>query len=237
MAKDRSGGAAGQRAGQGIGLALALLALAALGWVRFEAAGARASAAPLSAERADAAARRGRAAYAAAERDLAAALRDELGVAAGPGADLVAFVRLGASECAGAVPVTGPYHCPDAGRAGLDLAALDGVAVRLRRDGERGAALVAARLAAARAAASLGWEGAEPGDCLVGVWAARGALPPGAPEPSVYGRALEALAASAEAAGRRAWRDPALFAPGAREGREAAYARGLAAGALAACAP
>ena len=192
---------------------------------------------PLSAERAQLAALRAEAAFADAERVWAARFPAELGRDYPP-AQLRHFSRLTETPCAGAEAAAGPFYCAATGMVATDLAFLDGLGRRLRADAERASATFVARASAAHAQAVLGpAAGPDTGDCLAGVWARDAEPRIGAVSPDLYGRMLVsarevAQETDAPAAG---WRDAALFAPGARAGRQAAFARGLEAGTLAAC--
>jgi len=219
------------------GLGFGALTVAALAGLWAAGMSAPPPLAPLSAERAQLAAMRAEAAFADAERFWAARFPAELGRDYPP-AQLRHFSRLTESPCAGAAAAAGPFYCAATGVVAADLAFLDGLGQRLRADAERASATFVARASAAHAQAVLGAAaGAEAGDCLAGVWARDAARRIGEVSPDLYGRMLVsarevAAETTAPAAG---WRDAALFASGARAGRQAAFARGQAAGTLAAC--
>ncbi len=235
MAAEAGARRAPRRLGAGGGAAV--LALAALAAVWALAPGGAPAPAPLDAAAARIAALRAEAAFADAERVWTARFRAELGRAYPP-AGLRHFSRTTGTPCAGTALAAGPFYCAATGEVAADLAFLDGLGRRLRADAERATAAFVARASAAHAQAALGAPaGAEAGDCLAGVWAGDAAPRIGAVSPDLYGRMLVSAREVAQdgttpAAG---WRDPALFAPGARAGRQAAFARGLAAGTLAAC--
>jgi hypothetical protein len=216
--------------------AACLLALAAIGpW------GAPPPA-PLAPGRAEIAARRAEAAFADAQAVWAERIAAETGRAHQP-ARLRHFARAIEAPCAGGALAAGPVYCAADGTLAMDLATVDALALRLRWDAEAGVALFVGRAAAAHAAAALGLDGggvrarAEAADCLTGYWARRAEARLGPVEPSLYGRTLVAAREAAVAAAAPGARlvDRALFARGARGGREAAFARGLAATSLADC--
>jgi predicted metalloprotease len=226
-----------------LGLAAAVLGLAAVAGLGAFGPWSAPGPAPLSGDRAELAARRAEAAFADAERHWARRFRDELGRDYPP-AELRFFSRAKPRPCGGDGVATGPFHCAESGTAFVDLAMLDALGARLRRDAERGAALFVGRVAAGHAQAALGEPAdasararAERGDCLAGVWARHASAALGEPTPDLYGRMLAAAAAAVGAAAAPgARRDPVLFAPGAQGPRQAAFGRGLAGGAIAACA-
>lgn len=220
------------------GLAGALLGVAAAGaalaYVLSERTGPERPA-PLSAERAAVAARLAEAAAADAGAAWRVRFREELGRGYAP-AELRLFARRSADACAGGAEAAGAFYCAERGALAVDLATLEGLRVRMRREGELAVALFVGRATAVQAVAELGFGGAAAGDCLAGVWAAGSGLRGASAE--VYARMLAAAeeAARAERAGR-ARLDAALFAPGVEGVRKDAFARGLAAGALSDCAP
>ncbi len=194
--------------------------------------------------RAETLSRRAAAAATGAER-VWRALIARAGAEAPDPVAVVAFVGLTPSPCAGAALATGPFHCAETRSAEYDLGFLDQLALRLRREGETGVALFAARIAAAPAAAALAGRGADVAaraaveDCLVGLWAARPSAGLGAVAPELYGRTLAAARRIVEAGAPDGAVRP--DAPGLLAGdlaaREAAFAQGLAAGSPGDCGP
>lgn len=227
--------AGGTGAGSG-GVAFGLAALtaasvaAALAW----AATGRETAPSLTPGAANAVARMAEAAAADAGAAWRARFRDELARDFRPAAVRL-FVAAAPDACAGGATTAGPFYCAGTRALSLDLATLQGLAARMRRDGETAVALFVGRAAAAQPRAELGLADPTAGDCLAGVWAA-GSRVAGA-TPDLYARTLAAASDSVRAvAPRGTARDAALFAPGAEGLRRDAFARGLAAGAIAACA-
>jgi predicted metalloprotease len=171
-------------------------------------------------------------------------------------AELHFFSRSGTSPCAGAELVTGPFYCRLSREAAFDLAFLDELGERLRRDAELGWALVAGRLAAAHTQGELGItdralaagrgasrrERAEidraltlQADCLTGVWATGAHL--AVPQRFYY----ELVRIIRNVADDRAKTGPAMpagldpFRPGALSDRETAFRTGAATGDAATC--
>ncbi|MBP7002582.1 MAG: neutral zinc metallopeptidase [Amaricoccus sp.] len=227
------------RGGRSLGLGFGLLAVtvASVGLAVAWSGRAGVEAGALSAERAGVAARLAEAAVAEAGAVWRERARAERGVGYAP-ASLRLYAGAAPDPCAGGAATAGAFFCAETRTLGVDLATLDGIRARMRRDGEAATALFAGRAAALAAQAALGMDAggagarAAAGDCLAGVWAARSGLR-GA-TPAVYGRTL---AAAREAVAPGVARDAALFAAGAEGPRQAAFARGLAAGTLAACGP
>lgn len=229
MATRRAGGRTG-------GVALGLVALtaasvaAALAW---SAIGRDAEPA-LTPMAANVVARMADAAAADAGAAWRARFRDELARDYRP-AEVRHFVAAAPDACAGGAATAGPFYCAETRALSLDLATLHGVAARMRRDGELAVALFVGRAAAAQPQAELGLAAPAAGDCLAGVWAAGSRL--AGVTADIYARTLAAASDSLRAvAPRAAARDAALFAPGAEGARRAAFARGLAAGEISACA-
>jgi predicted metalloprotease len=167
-------------------------------------------------------------------------------------AELQFFSRSRTSPCAGTALATGPFYCRLTREAAFDLAFLDELGLRLRRDAELGWTLVAARIAATHAQGELGLTDraaaaravgrraraaadrtlALQADCLTGVWAAstrpRLAVPAG-----FY---YELVRIIRNVADDRAKVGPAMpagldpFRPGGLKEREAAFATGVATG-------
>jgi predicted metalloprotease len=239
-----------------LALALSLLAVvAAWGWGRMQPAP---PAVAVGSERGAAIARQAEVAFADAERLWRRALPDGSGRGYDP-ARLVFFSRATGTPCAGGALVSGSFYCPETGIAAVDLVQLDLLGRRLGRERELGVALVAARLAAehlqrelgvldaaalrligARRArrAELAAELALQADCLTGAWAAATGL--GAVPDGFYDQLVWSARNLVDDLGRDGVRvaaefDP--FAPGSREARAAAFARGYAAGAVAGCPP
>lgn len=216
---------------------VAALAVAALAVVWAFGPGGAIAPEPLSGERARVAALRAEAVFEDAERFWAARFSAEAGRAYAP-ATLRTFSRRTETRCAGGASASGLFHCAADGVVAADLAFLDGLGRRQRADAERATASFVARAVAGHAQALLGMPpGAETGDCLVGLWAADAAPRIGLVSADVYGQMLvSAQEVLREETGRPAdWRDPALFAPGARSTRQAAFARGLEAVRIAGC--
>jgi predicted metalloprotease len=187
---------------------------------------------PLSAQEADLAARRSELVFDGAEAVFAARFAAELGRAYAP-VRLRHFVRATSTACAGARAASGPFFCDETEEAAVDLAVIDALEPRLRREAGAGIALVSARIAAGHAALGLG-PGAD-ADCLTGVFAQDASARLGAVTATLYGRALGAMASALEATSPRAeWRDGRVFG-GAMAAREAAFAKGLSGGRISAC--
>jgi predicted metalloprotease len=238
-----------------LALSLSLFAvLAAWAWGRMQPAPSQI---PAGAGQTAAIARQVEVGFAAAERLWRRALPDGSGRGYDP-ARLVFFSRATGTPCAGGALVSGSFYCPETGTAAFDLVQLDLLGGRLGRGRELGFAIVAGRLAAehlqreqgvfdaaalrligaGRAArAELAAALALQADCLTGAWAAATglALPEG-----FYDQLVWSARNLVDDLGRDGVRvaaefDP--FAPGSREARAAAVARGYAAGAIAACPP
>ncbi|MBP7241426.1 neutral zinc metallopeptidase [Amaricoccus sp.] len=223
----------------GLGFRLLALTAASVGFAAVWSGRAEPEAGPLSSERAGVAAALSEAAAAEAGTVLRERIRVERNLEVAP-TQLRLFSRAAPNPCTGGAATAGAFYCAEVRMLAIDLATLDGIRARMRRDGEAAVALFAGRAAAAPAQEALGTdagtarEQAAAGDCLAGVWAARSGLRGVSPE--VYGRTLVAAAEAVQAASRGAAVDAALFAPGAEGARKAAFARGLAAGTIASCA-
>lgn len=165
------------------------------------------------------------------------------------------------SPCSDGRAATGPFYCPSSAEAVFDLAFLEALNARLRRNGDLGTALVVAMVSAAHVQDQLGLlaaadeqrRAAAPGgqqaidealaaqaDCLAGVWAALasgslGAVPPGFYD-QLIGIARNVMDDRHSFAPDMPTRlDP--FAAATRATREADFARGYGAGAPEACLP
>jgi predicted metalloprotease len=223
-----------------LALSLSLFAvLAAWAWGRMQPAPSQI---PAGAGQTAAIARQVEVGFAAAERLWRRALPDGSGRGYDP-ARLVFFSRATGTPCAGGALVSGSFYCPETGTAAFDLVQLDLLGGRLaaehlqREQGVFDAAALrligAGRAARAELAAALALQA----DCLTGAWAAATglALPEG-----FYDQLVWSARNLVDDLGRDGVRvaaefDP--FAPGSREARAAAFARGYAAGAIAACPP
>jgi predicted metalloprotease len=212
---------------------------------------------PLPVERAETVAR----SLGVAFQDSQATWQRSLGALGGPvytPAELQFFTHSRTSPCAGTVLATGPFYCRLTREAAFDLAFLDELGLRLRRDAELGWTLVAARIAAAHAQGELGLTDraraasrtagrrgraaidralALQADCLTGVWVAS-TSPPLPVRPGFY---YELVRIIRNVADDRAKTGPAMpagldpFRPGNLHHREAAFATGVATGDPATC--
>jgi predicted metalloprotease len=206
-----------------------------------------ASPAPLPADRAEVIARRIGVVLADTTGVWRRVLRLEAGRTYEP-PELVLFGRGTPSPCAGTGLAAGPFYCRAGRTAAFDLAFLDNLSARLRRQADLGLALVVARVAAVHVQGELGTldQGRDDAalalqaDCLAGVWAAAAAGGLG-PVPTGFYADLVRI-------GRNVGEDLAMAGPGTPEGldmfapgqlaaREAAFAAGYARGELAACPP
>ncbi len=174
-------------------------------------------------------------------------------------ADVVFFSRATGTPCAGGGMVSGPFYCPETGSAVFDLAFLDALGERLKKQRDLGLALYAVRLSAEHLqrelglldAASLEMVGARrdqrralrtelalQADCMTGVWAAAAAPRIGQVPVDLYGQMVWSSRNLVADLAREGVRIPAQFDPmsaAAEEDRAAAFAGGYEAGKLAAC--
>lgn len=174
-------------------------------------------------------------------------------------AELVIFRGATSSACATGVEGRGVFYCPETGVAALDLGYLEALVARLRRDGDLGVALVAARLASEHRqreagildTAALGIIGATrqrraeiaeelalQADCLTGAWAASAGTALGRVEQGFWSELIgiaRNVSSDFDRAGRPIPLELDMFATGSREGRAAAFASGYEAASAAAC--
>ena len=183
---------------------------------------------PLSADRAEVMARRVAVALDDVQASWDRALPRAFGHSYRP-AELV--LVSGPTEACGAGGTHAPFYCRETRQAVVDLAFLDALGERLRRQEEIGTALVVARILAEHVQAEIGLNTELlQADCLTGAWAASaedrlGPVPPG------FYRQLILVSRNVRADGRMeapAKLDP--IGPGAAEGRDAAFAAGYLAG-------
>ncbi len=208
-------------------------------------------------EHADAAARRVGVTF----ENVQSIWRRQFGAAAYQAPDVRLYTGTTASACAEGRVATGPFYCPTTREAVFDLAFFSALDARLRRDGDLGAALVVALIAASHvqdelgllAAADAARRGSDPrarraideglaaqADCLAGVWAALSAGSVGAVPPGFYDQLIGIARNVMEDRGALAPDMPAgldPFAAASRTAREADFARGYGAGEARACVP
>lgn len=174
-------------------------------------------------------------------------------------ADVTFFSRSTPTPCAGGDRVSAPFYCPETGTAAFDLVFLDGLGVRLKRQRDLGLAIYTARVAAEhlqrelgvldRAALELvgskrserraiGTALALQADCLAGAWAAAAAPRIGPVPDDLYGQMVWSsrnLVTDMARAGERVSARFDVLGTAPEADRAAAFARGYAVGALAAC--
>lgn len=250
------------RAGTVIGLAVLLLTGVALVAMWFMPGPLATGAATrlLGAEQADAAARRVTAAF----ENIQAVWRRQFATRLGleyREPDLRLYSDATASPCADGNAATGPFYCPSTREVAFDLAFFEALTARLRRDGDLGAALVVALISASHVQDELGLLAAAEeersgagradqraidealavqADCLAGVWAVLAAGSVGEVPPGFYDQLIGIARNVMDDRSRLAPDMPAgldPFAAASRPAREAAFARGYAAGDPATCLP
>ena len=225
-------------------------------WVWAEARPAPAGVLAVPAARAEGIVRRTEVAFADAEAVWDRAVRATRGEY--HRAELRFFTRATGTACAPA-PVSGPFYCPETGVAAFDLAFLDTLGERLKRERELGLALYAARVSAQHLqrelglldAAAIELVGARRGrraevgtalamqaDCLAGVWAAAAAPRLGPVPDDFWGQLVWSSRNVVDDLGRAGVRVPAefdVFAAGGQAARGAAFAEGYASGRIEGC--
>jgi len=212
----------------------------------------------VTSDRAELLAKRTEVAFADAERVWERAVSDGSGRRYDP-AKLVFFTRSTGTACASGASVSGPFYCPETGTVAFDLAFLDALGGRLKREQDLGLALVAgrvsaehlqreagildraalelvgarrARRAAVRAALALH------ADCLTGAWAAAAAARLGPVPDGFYSQLVWSARNVVDDLGQAGVRVPPefdAFATGGQEDRAAAFAAGYAAASVAGC--